>query len=244
MFTGLSLPQLGLSLAAGGLTTLSPCVFPLLPLVLGGSVQGNRLAPLAMGAGMTLSFAAIGVFLGALGPALGIDSSTVRTAGAAMMIAFALVMLVPALSERFSRWMLPIASSANAATARLDGGSLGSALLLGAVLGLVWSPCSGPLLGSALALVASDGGAARGGLVLAVFGMGAALPLVAVAYASRSGFERVRNWVLPRVERVRLGFALLLGAMGLAILTGVDKQLEAFVLNWLPDAWVNLTVGI
>jgi len=244
MFTGLSLPQLGLSLAAGGLTTLSPCVFPLLPLVLGGSVRGNRLAPLAMGAGMTLSFAAIGVFLGALGPALGIDSSTVRTAGAAMMIAFALVMLVPALSERFSRWMLPIASSANAATARLDGGSLGSALLLGAVLGLVWSPCSGPLLGSALALVASDGGAARGGLVLAVFGMGAALPLVAVAYASRSGFERVRNWVLPRVERVRLGFALLLGAMGLAILTGVDKQLEAFVLNWLPDAWVNLTVGI
>ena len=238
------MPQLGLSLAAGGLTTLSPCVFPLLPLVLGGSVRGNRLAPLAMGAGMTLSFAAIGVFLGALGPALGIDSSTVRTAGAAMMIAFALVMLVPALSERFSRWMLPIASSANAATARLDGGSLGSALLLGAVLGLVWSPCSGPLLGSALALVASDGGAARGGLVLAVFGMGAALPLVAVAYASRSGFERVRNWVLPRVERVRLGFALLLGAMGLAILTGVDKQLEAFVLNWLPDAWVNLTVGI
>ena len=244
MLTGLSLPQLSLSLAAGGLTTLSPCVFPLLPLVLGGGVQGNRLAPLAMGLGMTLSFAAIGVFLGALGPALGVDSSTVRTAGAAMMIAFALVMLVPALSERFSAWMLPIASGANAASARLDGGSLGSALLLGAVLGLVWSPCSGPLLGSALALVASDGGATRGGLVLAVFGMGAALPLVAVAYASRSGFERVRNWVLPRVERVRLGFALLLGAMGVAILTGADKQLEAFVLSWLPDAWVNLTVGI
>ena len=244
MLTGLSLPQLSLSLAAGGLTTLSPCVFPLLPLVLGGGVQGNRLAPLAMGLGMTLSFAAIGVFLGALGPALGVDSSTVRTAGAAMMIAFALVMLVPALSERFSGWMLPIASGANAASARLDGGSLGSALLLGAVLGLVWSPCSGPLLGSALALVASDGGATRGGLVLAVFGMGAALPLVAVAYASRSGFERVRNWVLPRVERVRLGFALLLGAMGVAILTGADKQLEAFVLSWLPDAWVNLTVGI
>jgi len=244
MLTGLSLPQLGLSLAAGGLTTLSPCVFPLLPLVLGGSVQGNRLAPLAMGLGMTLSFAALGVFLGALGPALGVDSSTVRTAGAAMMIAFALVMLVPALSERFSRWMLPIANGANAASARLDGGSLGSALLLGAVLGLVWSPCSGPLLGSALALVASDGGAARGGLVLAVFGTGAALPLVAVAYASRSGFERVRNWVLPRVERVRLGFALLLGAMGVAVLTGADKQLEAFVLSWLPDAWVDLSVGI
>ena len=240
----ISLPHLGFSLAAGGLTTLSPCVFPLLPLVLGGALQGSRFAPLAMGLGMTISFAAIGMLLGALGPALGIDADTVRMAGAAMLIAFALVMLVPALGARFTQWMLPLASTANAATARLDGGSLTGALLLGGVLGLVWSPCSGPLLGSALTLVASEGGVARGGIVLGVFGLGAAIPLVAVAYASRSGFARVRDWVLPRIERVRHGFALLLGLMGVAILTGGDKWLEARVVQWLPDAWVNLTVGI
>jgi cytochrome c biogenesis protein CcdA len=240
----LSLPQLGLSLAAGGLTTLSPCVFPLLPLVLGGALQGNRFAPVAMGAGMIASFAAIGMVLGALGPALGIDADTVRTAGAAMLIAFALVMLVPALGERFTRWMLPIASTANAASAKLDGGSVVGALLLGGVLGLVWSPCSGPLLGSALTLVASEGGVARGGLVLGIFGLGAAIPLVAVAYASRRGFVAVRDWVMARIERVRHVFAALLGAMGVAILTGGDKWLEAHVLQWLPDAWVNLTVGI
>ncbi len=240
----LSLPQMALSLAAGGLTTLSPCVFPLLPLVLGGALQGNRLAPVAMGVGMTASFAAIGMLLGALGPALGIDGDTVRAAGAAMLIAFALVMLVPALGERFTRWMLPIASSANAASARLDGGSLLGALALGGVLGLVWSPCSGPLLGSALSLVASEGGVARGGIVLGVFGLGAAVPLVAVAYASRSGFARVRDWVLARIEQVRHAFALLLGALGVAILTGGDKWLEARFVQWMPDAWVSLTVGI
>jgi cytochrome c-type biogenesis protein len=240
----LSLPQLGLSVAAGGLTTLSPCVFPLLPLVLGGAVQGHRLAPVAMGLGMMLSFAGIGVVLGALGPALGIDADTIRVAGAAMLIAFALVMLVPALGDRFSRWMLPIASAANAASTRLDGGSLLSAAALGAVLGLVWSPCSGPLLGSALTLVASEGGALRGGVVLALFGLGAAIPLVAVAYASRSGFMRARDWVLARIERVRRGFAVLLGGMGIAILTGADKWVEARILAWLPDAWVNLTIGI
>ncbi len=240
----LSLPQLGLSVAAGGLTTLSPCVFPLLPLVLGGAVQGHRLAPVAMGLGMMLSFAGIGVVLGALGPALGIDADTIRIAGAAMLIAFALVMLVPALGDRFSRWMLPIASAANAASTRLDGGSLLSAAALGAVLGLVWSPCSGPLLGSALTLVASEGGASRGGVVLALFGLGAAIPLVAVAYASRSGFMRARDWILARIERVRRGFAVLLGGMGVAILTGADKWVEARVLAWLPDAWVNLTIGI
>ncbi len=240
----ISLPHLGFSLTAGGLSTLSPCVFPLLPLVLGGALQGSRFAPLAMGLGMTISFAAIGMLLGALGPALGIDADTMRMAGAAMLIAFALVMLVPALGARFTQWMLPLASTANAASARLDGGSLSGALLLGGVLGLVWSPCSGPLLGSALTLVASEGGVARGGIVLGVFGIGAAIPLVAVAYASRSGFSRVRDWVLSRIERVRHGFALLLGAMGVAILTGGDKWLEARVLQWLPDAWVNLTIGI
>jgi cytochrome c-type biogenesis protein len=193
---------------------------------------------------MMLSFASIGVVLGALGPALGIDADTIRVAGAAMLIAFALVMLVPALGDRFSRWMLPIASAANAASTRLDGGSLLSAAALGAVLGLVWSPCSGPLLGSALTLVASEGGALRGGVVLALFGLGAAIPLVAVAYASRSGFMRARDWILARIERVRRGFAVLLGGMGVAILTGADKWVEARVLAWLPDAWVNLTIGI
>ncbi|HSW27437.1 MAG TPA: sulfite exporter TauE/SafE family protein, partial [Burkholderiaceae bacterium] len=202
------------------------------------------LAPVAMGLGMMASFAAIGMLLGALGPALGIDGDVVRHAGAAMLIAFALVMLVPALGERFSQWMLPIASAANAASTRLDGRSLLSAAALGAVLGLVWSPCSGPLLGSALTLVASEGGVLRGGVVLALFGLGAAVPLVVVAYASRSGVARMRDWVLPRIERVRRGFAVLLGLMGLAVLTGSDKWLEARVLRWLPDAWVNLTVGL
>lgn len=244
MSLALTLPQLGLSVAAGGLTTLSPCVFPLLPLVLGGAVQGHRLAPVAMGLEMMLSFAGIGVVLGALGPALGIDADTIRVAGAAMLIAFALVMLVPALGERFAQWMLPIASAANAASSRLDGGSLLSAAALGAVLGLVWSPCSGPLLGSALTLVASEGGALRGGVVLALFGLGAAIPLVAVAYASRSGFVRARDWIMARIEGVRRGFAVLLGGMGIAILTGADKWVEARVLAWLPDAWVNLTIGI
>ncbi|HQY09535.1 MAG TPA: cytochrome c biogenesis CcdA family protein [Burkholderiaceae bacterium] len=240
----LSLPQMGLSLAAGSLTTLSPCVFPLLPLVLGGALQGHRLAPLALGLGMAASFAGLGVLLGAAGPALGLDGDVIRIGGAWLLIGFALVMLIPAWSERFTNWMLPIASSANAASSRLSGGSLGSALLLGAVLGLVWSPCSGPLLASALTLVASEGGAARGGLVLGLFGVGAAIPLVAVAYASRAGFTRARGWVLGHIDRLKKGFAVLLGLMGVAILTGVDKWLEAQVNGWLPDSWLGLTVAI
>jgi len=236
-----SLGHLGLSLLAGSLTTLSPCVFPLLPLVVGGAVQNNRLAPVAMGVGMATSFALIGIFLGALGPALDIDSDSVRLFGGWMLVVFGLVMLVPVLNERFTQWLAPLASSANNASARIDGGSLGGALLLGAVLGLVWSPCSGPLLASALTLVASEGGAVRGGIILGLFGVGVAIPLVAVAYASRRGFNAMRGWVLSRVDSVKKAFGVFILAAGLAILSGADKWLEAKVLAILPDAWVRAT---
>lgn len=235
------LAHLGLSLVAGSLTTLSPCVFPILPLVIGGAVQANRLAPLAMGLGMAISFALIGIILGALGPALGIDSDSVRLFGAWLLISFGLVMLVPALNRRFTEWMLPIASSANAASAKLDGSSLSGALLLGGVLGLVWSPCSGPLLASALTLVASEGGAIRGGTILGLFGIGAAIPLVAVAYASRQGFSVARGWVLARIDGIKKAFGLLILLTGLAIFSGADKWLEAQVVSVLPDAWVRAT---
>ena len=234
--------QLGFSLAAGSLTTLSPCVFPILPLVIGGAVQANPLAPLAMGAGMALSFAAIGMVLGLLGPALGLDGDSVRTAGAALLIAFGLVMLIPALDRRLSALMTPLASSAHSASAKLKPDSLWGALLLGGLLGLVWSPCSGPLLGSALTLVASEGGALQGGLILGVFGVGAAIPLVVVAYASQRGFGSMRARVMGHIGAIKKGFGVLLIFLGLAILSGGDKWLEARVVSAMPDWWVNLTV--
>lgn len=235
------LTNLGLSLLAGSLTTLSPCVFPILPLVIGGVVQQNRLAPVAMGSGMAVSFALIGILLGALGPALDIDSDSVRIFGAWLLISFGLVMLIPVLNQRFSQWMLPIASSANAASARLDGGSLIGAFLLGGVLGLVWSPCSGPLLASALTLVASEGGAVKGGIILGLFGVGAAIPLVAVAYASRRGFNVARGWVLQRIELIKKVFGAVILLTGIAILSGADKWIEASVVRLLPEAWISAT---
>lgn len=235
------LTHLGLSLLAGSLTTLSPCVFPILPLVIGGAVQANRLAPIAMGVGMALSFALIGILLGALGPVLDIDSDSIRLFGAWLLISFGLVMLIPALNRRFTEWMLPIASSANAASARLDGSSLSGAFLLGGVLGLVWSPCSGPLLASALTLVASEGGAWQGGIILGLFGIGAAIPLVAVAYASRRGFSVARGWVLQRIDLIKKAFGVLILLTGIAILSGADKWLEARIVTLLPDAWIRAT---
>ncbi len=65
---------MGVSYAAGLLTTPSPCVLPLLPIVVGGAMQNHRAAPLLMGIGMTVAFAVAGLMLGALGPAMGIST--------------------------------------------------------------------------------------------------------------------------------------------------------------------------
>lgn len=108
----------------------------------------------------------------------------------------------------------------------------------------MWSPCSGPLLISALTLVASEGGALRGTLILGGFGLGAAIPLIIAAYASRAGFMRMRGWVLGHVKALKTGFGVLLSFLGSAILLGWDKRLEALVMPLLPDWWVNLTVAI
>ena len=237
----ISAPELGLAWLAGSLTTLNPCVFPLLPLVLGGAVQDNRLAPVAMGVGMVSAFALLGLVVGVAGDALGLDPDHIRIAGAVLLMVFGVVMLVPRLNERFTHLMAPLASTANSASTRFDAGSLGGAFAVGGLLGMVWSPCSGPMLASALTLVATEGGALRGTVVLGVFGLGAATVLVAAAYASRAGFGRVRGWVMAHMDRVKRGFGVLVLALGVAILLGGDKWLEARLLQVMPQGWIDLT---
>ncbi len=236
-----SIAEVGLGVVAGALSTLNPCVFPLLPLVLGGALQANRWAPVALGLGMASSFAALGLFVGTLGAELGVDSDSVRTAGGVLLLLMAVVMLLPGLQERFSLLMTPLASGAQTWSARLSGETWASAFALGGVLGLVWSPCSGPLLISALTLVASEGGGVRGVMILGGFGLGAALPLVSVAYASRAGFLKARTWLMAHIAALKTAFAALLALMGVAILTGYDKVWEAAVLRVLPEGWLRLT---
>lgn len=242
MADSFSLLQLGLSLVAGALSTLSPCVFPLLPVVVGAVAHTHhRVGPIAMAAGMIAAFVLIGVALGALGPALGIDSGHVRVVAGVLLLALAGLMWVPDVGESGAGWLAGVASMANRLSSRLHPETLAGAFLLGALLGLVWAPCSGPLLGSGLALVATEGGVLKGGLILGLFGVGAALPLIGAAYLSRALFMRMRVWVLGHASELRHGFAVLIALMGAGVLTGADRWIEARLLALLPDSWVALT---
>lgn len=228
-----------LSWLAGTLSTLSPCVFPLLPMVLAGVVQANRLGPLLMGVGMALSFAVVGVLVGALGPVLGFDAEHLRILGAVLLMVMGLVIWLPALNQRFTQWMTPLASGANAMSAHLQGHTLSSALMLGALLGMVWSPCSGPLLASALILAASEHGWWSGAVVLGFFGLGAATPLVVVAYASRHGFQAIRQSVQEHGELAKKIMGAVIFFTGLAVASSADKWLAEQVLRLLPEVWLQ-----
>lgn len=231
---------MGVSYAAGLLTTLSPCVLPLLPIVVGGAMQSHRAAPLLMGIGMTVAFAVAGLMLGALGPAMGIDAELVRQTAAVCLVIFGMALLVEPLASAVSRAVQPIAAAADRLAGDVGHRSAAAALFFGGLLGLAWSPCAGPMLVSSVALVATGRDAGLGALLLGMFGLGAATPLVLAAYASRSVFAQVRNWTLGHGVRLRRGFGLLAMASGFFIATGLDKAMATAMIAGLSDGWLEL----
>lgn len=232
--------SIGISYAAGILTALSPCVLPLLPMVVGGAMQRHRAAPLLMGLGMTTAFAVAGWILGALGPALDLDPEWVHQAAAVSLIVFGLALWIDPLANLVSRFVQPLAMSADRLAGSVGHESPAAALFFGGLLGLAWSPCAGPMLVSSLALVATGRDAGLGAVLLGLFGLGAATPLVLAAYASRAGFSRLKGWALGHSSGLRHGFGLLAMASGIFIATGLDKLIAARILPVLPDSWMEL----
>lgn len=203
-------------------------------------MQSHRAAPLLMGIGMTVAFAVAGLMLGALGPAMGIDAELVRQTAAVCLVIFGMALLVEPLASAVSRAVQPIAAAADRLAGDVGHRSAAAALFFGGLLGLAWSPCAGPMLVSSVALVATGRDAGLGALLLGMFGLGAATPLVLAAYASRSVFAQVRNWTLGHGVRLRRGFGLLAMASGFFIATGLDKAMATAMIAGLSDGWLEL----
>jgi cytochrome c biogenesis protein CcdA len=227
-------------LAAGALSTLSPCVLPLLPLVLGGAAAAHRLGALALGAGLVSGFVAVGMFVALVGFGIGLDGEVFRLGAAVLLGAVGVVLLSAGLQARFALATAGLADAANRVMARMGGG-LAAQFGIGLVLGAVWSPCVGPTLGAASTLAAQGRDLAEVGLVMLAFGVGAALPLVAVSLLSRAALMRVRG----RMMAAGSGGRLLLGGaavmVALLIVSGLDHRLEAALVAASPEWLTDLT---
>ena len=223
---------------AGALSTLSPCVLPLLPILIATAVTQHRFGPLALAAGLTLSFTIVGLFIATLGASIGLDAQALRIGAALLLMAFGTIMLVPALQLRFAAATGGIGASGDSLLSRLSGTGWGGQFAVGLVLGIVWSPCVGPTLGAASTLASQGRDLGQIALLMLVFGLGAGTPLVVVGSLSREAMSRTRGKLMRLGEGGKrvLGFTLLV--VGVAILSGADKRFEAWAVDHSP-AWLT-----
>jgi len=235
--------SVGFGFLAGLLSTLSPCVLPLLPLVLGAAVNAHRFGMAALAAGLVVSFVGVGMFVATVGFSIGLDGEVFRRITALGLALAGVVLLSGALQQRFAIATAGVGDAGNRLIARLVPDGLHGQLLLGLMLGAVWSPCVGPTLGAASLLAAQGKDLGAAGAVMAAFGIGAAVPLVVVGSLSRTALQRWRG----RMMRAGGTGKTVLGAVSLAvamlILTGADKALEAALVAVSPDWLVRLTTG-
>ena len=239
--TTLDLLSPALAFMAGLLSILSPCVWPIVPIVFGTAQSRHRFGPLALGIGLAASFTVIGLFVSTIGFSLGLDADLFRKVGGILLLGFGMLLLVPQWQMKLAVAGGQITSGLNARLDRYQTGGLGAQLLLGALLGLVWVPCVGPTLGAASLLAAQGRDIGQVTAVMIAFGIGAATPLVIIGLISSRGQGQWRN----RLRSVGsggkrfLGISLLL--VGAMILSGIDRQLEILLTEHSPAWLVSLT---
>lgn len=233
-----------LALAAGALSSLAPCVLPLIPILVGSALLAHRLGPLALAAGLGLSYAVVGMLLASAGSLAGLDQDMLRTTGAAILVLFGLLLLTPGLQTRFAGVAAGLGNAGQGWLARLSPQGLTGQFLVGLVLGVVWSPCVGPTLGGAIALASQGENLARAAAVMLFFGLGAALPLVILGSLSREVVKRIRGRLLAVGHHGKTVLGLLFMGLGVLVMAGVDKTVEVWLLERMPEWLLEVTVSL
>jgi cytochrome c-type biogenesis protein len=206
--TPLGLDSVGLAFLAGLASVASPCVLPVVPLLVTGTAEDHRSRPALVVAGLAASFVAMGALTALFGGAIGPFLPHLEKVVGALVLAFGVLLL---LGVNLFKGLTALQS------VRAPGAGRWSGLLLGASLGLVWIPCVGPVLSGVLATVASRGSLAAGVGLLGVYAAGFAVPMLLVGYGSQALRQRVRA-VSAHPVVVRWASGLVLVAFGILIL--------------------------
>ncbi len=232
---------LGLAFVAGILSILSPCVLPLLPIVLGTAAAQHRLGPLALAAGLSMSFVAIGLFVATIGFSIGLDGDFFRIVAAVLLIVIGVVLMVPVLQVRLAAAAGPLGNWAETRFGGGGGDGLSGQFGVGLLLGAVWSPCVGPTLGAASVLAARGQDLPQVAVTMLAFGLGAGVPLVILGLLSREAMMRWRGRLMGAGSGLKMALGGLLAGVGMMILTGLDKRLEAILVDLSPEWLTALT---
>lgn len=231
----------GLSFLAGLLSILSPCVLPLVPIIVGTALNTHRYGLFALALGLAISFTVVGVFIATIGASIGIDQELFRVIAATLLITFGIVLLSSTLQAKFASATAGIGGIGNNLLNKISTDSLFGQFVLGLLLGMVWSPCVGPVLGATITLASQGANLGHVTLVMALFGLGAGLPLILLGLLSRQAVMSVRSrlFTVGKVGKSILGAILLFA--GLLIISGLDKQFETLIVTSSPIWLISLT---
>jgi cytochrome c-type biogenesis protein len=221
-----------LALLAGIVTIAAPCTLPVLPILLGASMgRAGSARPIFIVLGFILSFMFVALALGAVTSALDFDPNVLRDGAAVMLVIFGMLMIWPQPFARLTVWVRGVMPSVNRpAIGPSDrSGNLGG-LFVGAALGIVWTPCAGPVLGAILTVIAVSDDTSRAALQLLAYAIGAALPMLAIAYGGQALTSRTRSFAryAPRLQQ---GFGVVV--IGFAVITYL--QYDTIFVTWLTE---------
>lgn len=228
--------NLVLALLAGVVTVAAPCTLPMLPILLGASVgQTSKARPAMIAAGFVMSFSMVALALSAITRVFDFDPNDLRTGAAILLAGFGFLMIWPAPFERLSSRFGGLGNgNATAARQGLVGG-----FVLGTTLGLVWTPCAGPVLGSILTVVATSKDTAWASLLLVVYAIGAAIPMLAIAYGGQAVTTRVRS-VARITPKLQQGFGIVVIAFAALSYFEYDTLIVAWLTGFYPNGQIGL----
>lgn len=227
-----------LAFLAGVLTIASPCVLPVLPMLLSASVgESSRLRPLAIALGFVAAFSAFGMLFGALSSAFADAHGVIRNAAIVFLLLTGVARIWPSM---FARLLAPFGGVVDrmAGVGARTGTGFSGGFILGMTLGVVWTPCAGPVLASILALVAQAQDLQRAAVLLSVFATGAAIPMLAIAYGGLFATTQVRR-LARHTERLQQGFGVLV------VITAVAMyfQYDTLAVVWLTSLFPTTLPG-
>jgi len=227
------------ALLAGVVTVTAPCTLPVLPVLFGASIgQTSNARPVFIALGFVASFTVVAVAFSAITQIAGIDPERLRTLAVGLLVIFGFVMLWPRpfewLGARAGDWLnrvhrIPIPA---------QNGNVGG-FVLGTTLGLVWTPCAGPVLAAILTVIATAPHIEWEALLLFAYAVGAAVPMLAIAYGGQFVTTRVRS--LARFShRLQQGFGVLVVLFAVAMYLQYDVLATAWLSQFYPAGQTGL----
>jgi len=225
---------------AGILTVFSPCVFPVLPIVLSGSVGNGKWRPIGIIVGFLASFVAATLFLTFAVRSFGLDPSVLRIGAAVIFIMMALILLLPVLKDKFMEMVGALINRTHKAQAVAVSPGFFPGFVTGLGLGIVWTPCVGPIMASVITLAVSQSVDSGAFVITVAYALGTSVPLFGVMQGGRALVKRL-SFVTGKLDTIQRVFGGLVLLTGIALLTGLDRSFQSWMLDAFPQYGSGLT---